>query len=125
NRTVSPGFTLIVVAYPWIDADPDPVICQSLGGVPVWVFAQAMTRTTGGPRGPAAAAGPACSVSSACNRASTRATTATIATAGDGRGGRTVVEPPPHPHDGVTGRGSRASRSGQTMPYPLVERNHV
>ena len=58
NCTVSPGLTLIEVANPWIVVDPEPVICQSLVGSPVWVFSHAITLTTGGPQGSAAAAMP-------------------------------------------------------------------
>src|SRR3954447_3255101 len=54
--TVSPGFTLIDVANPWIVWSPAPVICQSLVGSPCAVFSQAITLTTGGPQGPAAEA---------------------------------------------------------------------
>src|SRR4051794_9249638 len=49
--------TLIDVAKPWIVESPAPVTCQSAGAVPASVFSQAITLTTGGPHGPAAAAG--------------------------------------------------------------------
>jgi len=55
--SVSPAFTLIDVAKPWIVESPAPLTCQSLGGSPAKVFSQAITLTTGGPQGPAAAAG--------------------------------------------------------------------
>ncbi len=57
NDSVSPAFTLIDVAKPWIVESPIPFTCQSLGGSPGWVFSQAITLVTGGPHGPAAAAG--------------------------------------------------------------------
>jgi hypothetical protein len=57
NWTVSPGCTLIDVAKPWMVADPDPEICQSLAGVPGNEFSHAIAFTTGGPHGPAAPAG--------------------------------------------------------------------
>src|ERR1700680_2215216 len=55
--SVSPAFTLIDAAKPWIVESPAPLTCQSLVGSPVKVFSQAITLTTGGPQGPAAAAG--------------------------------------------------------------------
>ena len=55
--SVSPAFTLIDVAKPWIVESPAPLTCQSLGGSPGSVFSQAITLVTGGPHGPAAAAG--------------------------------------------------------------------
>ena len=55
--SVCPTFTLIDVAKPWIVESPAPLTCQSLGGSPGKVFSQAITLTTGGPHGPAAAAG--------------------------------------------------------------------
>src|SRR6478609_2372314 len=55
--TVSPTFTLIEVAKPWIVWSPAPLTCQSLGGSPGKLFSQAITLVTGGPQGPAAAAG--------------------------------------------------------------------
>ena len=54
--SVSPTFTLIDVAKPWIVESPAPLTCQSLGGSPGKVFSQAITLTTGGPHGSAAAA---------------------------------------------------------------------
>src|SRR5215469_17017730 len=54
--SVCPTFTLIDVAKPWIVESPAPLTCQSLGGSPGSVFSHAMTLTTGGPHGPAAAA---------------------------------------------------------------------
>src|SRR5215475_7219116 len=54
--SVCPAFTLIDVAKPWIVESPAPLTCQSLGGSPGCVFSQAITLTTGGPHGPAAAA---------------------------------------------------------------------
>src|SRR6266516_6006255 len=55
--SVCPTFTLIDVAKPWIVESPAPLTCQSLGGSPAKVFSQAITLTTGGPHGSAAAAG--------------------------------------------------------------------
>src|SRR5690242_1494450 len=55
--SVCPTFTLIDVANPWIVESPAPLTCQSLGGSPGKEFSQAITLTTGGPHGPAAAAG--------------------------------------------------------------------
>src|SRR5450755_2967015 len=55
--SVSPTFTLIDVAKPWIVESPIPLTCQSLGGSPGKVFSQAITLVTGGPHGLAAAAG--------------------------------------------------------------------
>ena len=55
--SVWPTFTLIDVAKPWIVESPAPLTCQSLAGSPGSVFSQAITLTTGGPQGPAAAAG--------------------------------------------------------------------
>src|SRR5258708_39599350 len=55
--SVSPTFTLIDVAKPWIVESPARPTCQSLGGSPGSVFSQAITLTTGGPHGLAAAAG--------------------------------------------------------------------
>src|SRR5260370_41092474 len=55
--SVAPTLTLIDVAKPWIVESPAPLTCQSLGGSPAKVFSQAITLTTGGPQGPAAAAG--------------------------------------------------------------------
>ena len=55
--SVCPTFTLIDVAKPWIVGSPAPLTCQSLGGSPGKVFSQAITLTTGGPHGLAAAAG--------------------------------------------------------------------
>ena len=55
--TVSPTFTLIAVAKPWIVESPAPLTCQSLGGSPGRLFSQAITLVTGGPHGPAALAG--------------------------------------------------------------------
>ena len=55
--SVSPTFTLIDVAKPWIVESPAPLTCQSLGGSPGNVFSQAITLVTGGPHGSAAAAG--------------------------------------------------------------------
>src|SRR2546423_1854502 len=52
--TVSPGFTLISVENPWMVESPEPLIDQSLDGVPARVFSQAITFTTGGPQGLAA-----------------------------------------------------------------------
>ena len=75
NCTVSPGCTLIDVAKPWIVGDPEPEICQSLAGSPGSVFSQAITLTTGGPHGPAAAAG----VVWAANGSTRPATAATAA----------------------------------------------
>ncbi len=54
---VCPGFTLMAVAKPWMVESPAPLTCQSLAGSPGCVFSQAITLTTGGPHGPAAAAG--------------------------------------------------------------------
>src|SRR5215469_7622650 len=54
--SVCPAFTLICVAKPWIVWSPAPFTCQSLGGSPGNVFSQAITLSTGGPHGPAAAA---------------------------------------------------------------------
>src|SRR5215813_6410404 len=55
--SVSPRFTLIDVAKPWIVGSPAPLTCQSLAGSPGKVFSQAITLITGGPHGPAARAG--------------------------------------------------------------------
>ena len=55
--SVSPAFTLIDVAKPWMVEFPAPLTCQSLGGSPGKVFSQAITLVTGGPHGLAAAAG--------------------------------------------------------------------
>src|SRR6476646_11366938 len=63
--TVSPRFTLIAVANPWMVESPAPLTCQSLAGSPARVFSQAITLVTGGPQGPAAAAGTAKAVGSA------------------------------------------------------------
>src|SRR5437899_1869879 len=49
--SVSPAFTLIAVAKPWIVESPAPATSQSLSGSPVRVFSQAITLTTGGPQG--------------------------------------------------------------------------
>src|SRR4029079_14664808 len=54
--SVSPTFTLIEVAKPWMGASPARLTCQSLGGSPGSVFSHAITLTTGGPQGPAAVA---------------------------------------------------------------------
>src|SRR5215469_1767563 len=53
--SLCPTFTLIDVAKPWIVGSPAPFTCQSLGGSPGKVFSQAITLTTGGPHGSAAA----------------------------------------------------------------------
>ena len=45
------------MAKPWIVESPAPLTCQSLAGSPGNEFSQAITLTTGGPQGPAAAAG--------------------------------------------------------------------
>jgi hypothetical protein len=55
--SVSPAFTLIDVAKPWIVESPDPLTCQSASGSPCCAFSQAITLVTGGPHGPAAADG--------------------------------------------------------------------
>src|SRR5260370_27120595 len=55
--SVSPTFTLIDVAKPWIVWSPAPLTCQSLGGSPGKVFSQAITLITGGPHRPAARTG--------------------------------------------------------------------
>ena len=55
--SVSPAFTLIDVAKPWIVESPAPLTCQSLGGSPGNEFSQAITLVTGGPHGPRGAAG--------------------------------------------------------------------
>src|SRR3954452_20939465 len=78
--TVSPGFTLIDAANPWIVWSPAPVICQSLVGSPCSVFSHAITLTTGGPQGPAAEAGAV--VSRGTRTVATSATAARIATRG-------------------------------------------
>ncbi len=62
--SVSPTFTLMDVAKPWIVWSPAPLTCQSLVGSPGSVFSQAITLTTGGPHGPAAAAGRAATTES-------------------------------------------------------------
>src|ERR1700722_14667246 len=54
---VCPGFTLMDVPKPWMVESPAPLTCQSLVGSPGRLFSQAITLTTGGPHGPAAAAG--------------------------------------------------------------------
>ena len=57
KEIVCPGFTLMAVPKPWMVESPEPLTCQSLVGSPGCVFSQAITLTTGGPHGPAAAAG--------------------------------------------------------------------
>src|SRR6188472_3768839 len=52
---VEPRLTLMSVAYPWIDELPEPEICHSLLGLPVLVFSQAISLTTGASQGAAAA----------------------------------------------------------------------
>src|SRR6476646_5128667 len=54
--SVSPTFTLIAVANPWMVWSPAPFTCQSAGGSPGFVFSHAITLITGGPHGPAAVA---------------------------------------------------------------------
>src|SRR4051812_31207117 len=53
--TVWPGCTLIVVAKPWIDESPAPLVCHCTGGVPGWEFSQAILLVTGGVHGSTAA----------------------------------------------------------------------
>src|SRR5579863_7215399 len=55
--SVCPTVTLVDVAKPWIIGSPAPLTRQSLGGSPGKEFWQAITFTTGGPHGLAAAAG--------------------------------------------------------------------
>src|SRR5690348_6438845 len=96
NCTVSPGWTLICVAYPWIAGSPTPVICQSEVGVPVLLFSQAMALTTGGPHGSAAAAEVAPTICSGARMVAAAAT----ATARARRLRRPrPVEPPEGPGD--------------------------
>src|ERR1044072_3353771 len=57
NPSVSPTFTLIWVAKPWIVALPAPVIPHSLSGLPVFVFSHATGLTIGVSHGAATAAG--------------------------------------------------------------------
>ena len=47
--SVSPAFTLIDVAKPWIVESPAPLTCQSLGGSPGCVFSHAITLDHGRP----------------------------------------------------------------------------
>ena len=54
---VEPRLTLMSVANPWIDELPEPEICHSLLGLPVFVFSQAISLTIGASQGAAAAFG--------------------------------------------------------------------
>ena len=54
---VEPRLTLMSVANPWIEALPEPVMCHSVLGLPVLVFSQAISLTTGASHGAAAAFG--------------------------------------------------------------------
>ncbi len=44
---VEPRLTLMSVAKPWMEALPEPVMFHSLLGLPVFVFSQATSLTTG------------------------------------------------------------------------------
>ena len=52
---VEPRLTLMSVAKPWIEALPEPVMFHSLLGLPVLVFSQATSFSTGASHAAAAA----------------------------------------------------------------------
>ncbi len=73
---VEPRLTLMSVAKPWIDVLPEPLMAHSLLGLPVLVFSQAISLTTGASQGAAATGGGGRATSRPTAKASvTKATT--------------------------------------------------
>ncbi len=70
NDSVSPTFTLMSVANPWIDGSPDPEMSHTDSGVPGLEFSHAIT-LTGGVQGSAAEADPEDSGTRAATRVRT------------------------------------------------------
>ena len=97
--SLSPTFTLIAVAKPWIVESPIPLTCQSLGGSPGSVFSHAITLVTGGPHGLAATAGRA--VTRPVKLRSTASRRLTVERGADTQRARSPVTDIGPPTDGV------------------------